>query len=116
VVGLGVRIVECLDDAGIRLSVAVWMSSSEFEDGRLVLSSTSLDQIDLLGAYEKVTLALQGHFSVQLPPILILSMRDPFIRELRRLFGKTKSVEGMRLGGQTVGNRFIEQAYVFRIR
>jgi hypothetical protein len=42
-------------------------------------------------------------------------MTDPFIRALRRLFGKTKSVEGMRLGGQMIGDRFVEDAYVYRI-
>jgi hypothetical protein len=42
-------------------------------------------------------------------------MADPSIRELRRLFGKTKSVEGMRLGGQVFGDRFVEDAYVYRI-
>jgi hypothetical protein len=49
------------------------------------------------------------------PPVMILAMSDPFIKELRRLFGKSKSVQGMRLGGQLVGGRFIEDAYVYRI-
>jgi hypothetical protein len=43
-------------------------------------------------------------------------MKDPFIRELRRIFGKTKSVEGMRLGGQLFGDRFIEDGIAYRIR
>jgi hypothetical protein len=34
---------------------------------------------------------------------------------LRRIFAKTKSVEGMRLGGQMIGDRFIEDAWVYRI-
>ena len=42
-------------------------------------------------------------------------MADPFVRELRRLFGKARSVEGMRLGGQMIGDRFVEDAYVYRI-
>ena len=43
-------------------------------------------------------------------------MNDPFIRVLRKIFGKTRSVEGMRLGGQMIGDRFIEDAYVYRVR
>jgi hypothetical protein len=39
-------------------------------------------------------------------------MKDPFIRELRNVFGKTASIEGMRLGGQSFGDRFIEDGYV----
>jgi hypothetical protein len=46
---------------------------------------------------------------------MIFPTKDPFIRELRRIFGKTKSVEGMRLGGQLIGDRFLEDAYVYQI-
>ncbi|SPE36536.1 conserved hypothetical protein [Candidatus Sulfopaludibacter sp. SbA3] len=46
---------------------------------------------------------------------MILPMADSFVKELRRLFGKTRSVEGMRLGGQLIGDRFVEDAYVYRI-
>jgi hypothetical protein len=47
---------------------------------------------------------------------MILPTKDSFIRELRKIFGKTKSVTGMRLGGQTFGSRFIDNAYVYRIQ
>jgi hypothetical protein len=50
------------------------------------------------------------------PALLILKMSDPFIRALRRLFAKAKSVEGMRLGGQLIGDRFVGDALVYRIR
>jgi hypothetical protein len=43
-------------------------------------------------------------------------MSDPFIRALRRILAKAKSVEGMRLGGQLIGDRFVEDALVYRIR
>jgi hypothetical protein len=34
---------------------------------------------------------------------------------LRKVFGKTSSVAGMRLGGQTWGNRFVDDAYALKI-
>jgi hypothetical protein len=92
------------------------MVSSDYDDWRLVLSSPSLDQTHLLKAYEKVAVILRDRFSMMLPPILILPTKDPFIRELRKIFGKAKDVNGMRLGGQTIGNRFIDNAYVYRIQ
>jgi len=49
------------------------------------------------------------------PTIFILPMTDPSVRALRRIFGKAKTVEGMRLGGQQIGNRWVEDAYVYRI-
>jgi hypothetical protein len=47
---------------------------------------------------------------------MIFPIKDPFIRELRRLFGKAKEVAGMRLGGQTIGERFVSDAYVYKIK
>jgi hypothetical protein len=112
----GWKIVSTLDAADIDPKVALWMSTPEYEDGRLVLASTKLDQSHPLRAYEAVADALKESFVYTLPPILILRMKDPFIKALRELFGKALSVEGMRLGGQTIGNRFVSEAYVYRIR
>jgi hypothetical protein len=70
----------------------------------------------MLKAYEKVAGILQTQFSQLLPPILILPTKDPFVKELRRLFGKASNVNGMRLGGQTIGNRFVANAYVYKIQ
>jgi hypothetical protein len=105
-----------LDAAGVKPVAALLMVSPEYGDWRLVLSSPSLDQTHQLKAYEKVAEILAGRFVYRLPPILILPTKDPFIRELRKIFGKAKDVTGMRLGGQTIGNRFIDNAYVYRIQ
>jgi hypothetical protein len=61
-------------------------------------------------------LAAQAIGLEQTPSLLILEMSDPTIRELRRLFGKTKTVEGMRLGLHMIGNRFVEDGIVFPVR
>ncbi len=115
-VNAGLKVLEALHAAEIKVAVALWMVSSDYDDWRLVLSSPSLDQNHPLKAYRKVAEALHDRFAYMLPPILILPTKDPFIRELRRIFGKAKDVAGMRLGGQTIGNRFISDAYVYRIQ
>jgi hypothetical protein len=99
------------------VNVALWAFLAEYEDWRMVIAGRQFDALDLRDAYRLVheTLALAGFTARNTPPILILRMSDPFIRDLRRLFGKTKSVEGMRLGGQLIGDRFVEEAYVYRI-
>jgi hypothetical protein len=43
-------------------------------------------------------------------------MQSAMIRELRNLFAATKDTYGMRLGGQTFGDKYIEDAFVYRIR
>jgi hypothetical protein len=49
------------------------------------------------------------------PPVVILQANDPFIRALRKKYGSPKSIEGMRLGGKSIANRFIEDAYTYRV-
>jgi hypothetical protein len=105
-----------LDEAKIKPVVALLAVLPEYGDWRLILSAPSLDQKHLLRAHEKVAEALHGQFPYRLPLIMILPTKDPFIRDLRKIFGKAKTVEGMRLGGQTIGNRFVDAAYVYRIQ
>lgn len=112
----GRKALKALDDAKLKITVALWMISSEYSDGRLVLSSPSLDQTHPLRSYEQVTQALHKHFVSLRSSILVLPTKDPFIRDLRRIFGKAKDVSGMRLGGQTIGNRYVSDAYVYRIQ
>ena len=110
------EVLTVLDDARIKQITALLAIFPEYGDWRVVLSSPSLDQTHQLKAYEKVVGILNGRFVYRLPPILILPTKDPFIRELRKIFGKAKDVTGMRLGGQTIGNRFVETGYVYRIQ
>jgi len=112
----GTKALKALDAAKLKISLALWMVSPEYSDGRLVLSSSSLDQTHPLRSYEQVTQALHEHLVHLRSSILVLPTKDPFVRELRRIFGKAKDVTGMRLGGQMIGNRFISDAYVYRIQ
>jgi hypothetical protein len=114
-IGAGSEALAALDAAGIKRLTALFILQPEYEEWRLVLSSPSLDMEQQLKAYETVARILAGRFVYRLPPMLVLPTKDPFIRDLRRIFGKAKNVTGMRLGGQTIGNRFISNAYVYRI-
>jgi len=111
------QVLAALDKAGLKVSVAVLVLLSEYEDWRLVLASRTFDAAGVLGAYRLVHRALDhAGFPVERQPsLLILRMNDPSIRALRRIFAKTKSVSGMRLGGQMIGDRFIEDGYAYRI-
>jgi hypothetical protein len=112
------EILSALERGGIPTDVALWAYLPEYEEWRLVLASRHLDQIDLKKVYGvlRTVLEREGITRERTPPVMIFRMKDPMIRSLRRIFGKAKSVEGMRLGGQVFGDRYIEDAYVFRIR
>lgn len=113
----GSEILRILDQAGIRVSVALWAVLEEYNDWRLLLASRRLDANRLLESYGLVNDALRaaGFPMEHKPSIVILAMTDPTVRELRRIFGKATNAEGMRLGGQQIGNRWVEDAYVYRI-
>jgi hypothetical protein len=113
----GSRILQILDDAQLELRVALWAYLDEYGDWRLVLSSRKFDELDIRKAFGLIHEALDaaGVSLEETPILVILRMNDPFIKTLRRIFGKTKSVEGMRLGSQSIGNRFLDDAFVYRI-
>ena|ERR1700691_1700243 len=113
----GAEILRILDEAGLKVLVALWVHLEEYADWRLLLCSKQFDGAGPLEGYGVLNAALDGAgFPMEKkPPVLILPMTDPFVRALRRYFGKATSVEGMRLGGQTIGNRWVEDAYVYRV-
>jgi hypothetical protein len=113
----GSRILQLLDEAGLQVKVALWAFLGEYEEWRLVLSSSKFDDGSLRDAYGLLHKALDaaGFPLEQTPTVVILRTSDPFVRSLRKIFGKAKGVEGMRLGGQTIGNRYLDDAYAYRI-
>ncbi len=114
----GLEIVHALDKSALPISVALWLYTPEHEDWRFVLASRRLDAAEPSAAYGLVhdALTAAGIPLERTPTLLILKMSDPFIRALRATLSKAKGVEGMRLGGQRIGDRFIEDALVFRVR
>ncbi len=113
----GAEILRILDGAKLKVSVALWALLEEYTDWRLVFASRQLDAAGPLEAHGMVNDALRAAgFPIEnKPSVLILPMTDPTVRALRRIFGKAKTVAGMRLGGQQIGNRWAEDAYVYRI-
>ena len=113
----GARILRILDDAGVKVSVALWVFLPDYEDWRFILSARKFDSVGQKDAYGLLhdTLDAAGFSLEDTPTVGIFRNTDPFIRSLRKIFGKAKSVEGMRLGGQTLGDHFVEDGYAYRI-
>ena len=116
-ISVGQDVVRALDDARLKVNVALWTHLPEYADWRLVLAGRQFDAAGLANYYPMLHDSLDpaGFTPYNTPLIQIMPMKDPFIRSLRKIFGKTQSVEGMRIGGQMIGDRFIEDGYVYRI-
>jgi hypothetical protein len=113
----GAEVLDILLRTDVKVSVALWLYAPEYAEWRLVLAGRTFDSLPLRAAYRLLNDTLdEGGIGVdEAPEIMILPMTDPFVKGLRRSFAKAKSVEGMRLGGQMIGDRFVEEAYVYRI-
>lgn len=110
-------ILRALDAAGIPITVALWLKKTDEDAWELVLSTPLYDKLGPSEAYLRLIKALSNEGPVVLRlPWRIEGNSNPFIRGLRKMFGKTASVEGMHLGGHMVGGQWIHDAYAYRIK
>ena len=114
----GGKVLEILDRAGMKIPIALWVHLPDYEDWRFLLASPQFDRAAPAKPYRLVRDALdkEGFPVEQTPTLLIYEMNTPFIRSLRRLYGKAKNTEGMRLGPETIGDRYLQDALVYRIQ
>ena len=113
----GREVLEALDRANIKVSVALWAYLSEYEDWRLIVSGRQFDSAGVGNAYKMLNDSLDSAgMAIEIAPVvMILPMTDIFIKGLRRMFAKSRNVDGMRLGGQLFGDRFVEDGVAYRI-
>jgi hypothetical protein len=106
----GLDVVKALERANIKVNAALWAVLPEYEDWRMVVASRQFDKLDFRGAHRLLgdALAPAGLTVYNTPTIMILPMSDSTIKDLRRQFAKAGNVEGMRPGGQMLGNRLLK--------
>jgi|SRR5580698_10731499 hypothetical protein len=116
-VQLGEKILGLLDAAKFPISVALWTLTEE--DGWKFVIGTPLYEKEGPGeAHRRLIVALRRDDpeSRDFDDVQLKTNRDPFVRELRRLFGKTASVKGMRLGSRYIGGVWLDDAVVYRVK
>ena len=114
----GQKVIDALDKDGKTPNVALWAKLPDYEDWRLVIASDRLDQSSSLSGYTEINAAIRkaGIPLNRKPSIFWRPMDKPFIQALRRTFASASDTYGMRLGGQMFGDKFLEDAFVYRIR
>ncbi len=114
----GKEVIDALDRDGKTPNVALWAKLPDYENWRLVIASDRLDQSSSRSGYSEINAALKkaGIPIHRKPSIFLRSMNKPFIQALRQAFASAKDTYGMRLGGQTFGDQYLEDAFVYRIR
>lgn len=114
----GQKVIDALDADGKNPNVALWAKIPDYEDWRLVIASDRLDQTSQFLGYTQINEALEkAQIPIHRQPTISLrSMDKPFIQDLRSIFSSAKDTYGMRLGGQMIGDKYLEDAFVYRIR
>jgi hypothetical protein len=114
----GKEVIDALDRDGKAPNVALWAKLPEYEDWRLVIASDRLRQSGSLYGYSQINSAMdKARIPInRRPKISMRPMNKPFIKALREIFGKAADVYGMRLGGQVIGDQYLEDGFVYRIR
>lgn len=117
-VQLGDKILAALDAAKFPVSVAIWILTEKNEGWKFVIGTPLYDRLRPLELHRKLIVALRKDDpeSRDFDDIQLRGNRDPFISGLRKLFGKTASVKGMRLGGHHIGDEWLDDAIVYRIK
>jgi len=114
----GDSVIDALDNAGKAPKVALWAKLPDYENWRLILASDRLDQKSPTSGYSEINEVMRKARipSSKQPTILLRPMDNPMIEALRRIFGDAEDTRGMRLGGQTFGDKYLEDAFVYRIQ
>jgi hypothetical protein len=97
----------------------LWLFGPESGEWHLVLATPRVDEIGLRRAYEelaRVTGRVPSNSVHQLSRIQLVSPKQPSYQALRSVFGKTASVEGVRLGNTQIGGLYINDAYLYEVR
>ena len=114
----GERVVDALDKAGKPPNVAIWAKLPDYEDWRLVIASDQLDQSSEFSGYSEINEAIReaGIPFHRKPTIFLRPMNNPMIQALRSDYASMSDNYGMRLGSQMFGDKYLEDAVVYRIR
>jgi hypothetical protein len=114
---LGAQVLRALDDAKLRVKIALWVHLPQYDDWRFAVYSRMLDTAGIREAFRLVDDALRaGGIPVQRTPIVMfLKANDPLVKGLRRMFPEREYVEGTRLNDQPVGDRWVNAAYLYRV-
>jgi hypothetical protein len=113
----GTEILQALDAAKYPYSVALWRFDEDADRWDLVVGTPVYDKLGIREAYRLFLEAIHdSRLTLGDIPLRLLGNRNPFVRSLRKIFGKAASVEGMQLGGQSIGGEWVDAAYVYRIK
>lgn len=112
----GRQVIRALDKAGITVRSALWLHDRESGDWRFLLAMPLVDKDGPLSTYKRIREILAEQ-SIDIPvwSIGVMGSTEAFPRTLK-LFIKTtpKAIDNIRFSGVVIGNKVVDDAYIYR--
>ena len=112
----GKTLLASLDKAGLEISAALWLLEEDTRSWRLLLASREFDRRGPRVLYSKVRNVLtHSAHPIPLENIHLVSTDHPLVRVLGQMVETGPGIAGIRMTGNTVNGRHLEEAYVYRL-
>lgn len=103
---------------GFPTSGVLWLYHPTSGEWHLIIATPQVDAVGPRRAYEELS-NLMARLPVDPRQVLrleVVSPTVPFYQALRRVFGKTASVEGAHLNNTQVDGVYFDRAYLYEVR
>lgn len=117
-IDVGEKLIEALDRSGLSVTAAYWLYSSETDSWRLMVASDLVDAEGPKAVYGHIDEVLRKELSdgdISLREISAISSKESLTKALRSAFRTRVGIHGVRMTRNTVGDHYIEDAYVYRV-
>ena len=115
----GKNLIEALDKSDFPLDGALWFYFADSDEWRFLLASPLVDEKGPKEAYaliQSVLAQLQPSLRISLKHISVLSPKSELIQLLRRAIRTGPGISEIRFTRNTINNKFIEDAFIYRIK
>ena len=118
-INAGRELTQGLDSAGLPVSGCLWLYKSESNLWRLVIASPEVTTSGPKKTYRKIRSVLSkmpdSGSQLTLHDISVVEETDSLISLLRSAIKTGNGIAGIRFSRNTVGGRFIDDAYIYRL-
>jgi hypothetical protein len=116
-IAAGAELTKALDRAQWPVGASFWLFDPEINLWRLVLASPKVDQEGPLKSYRHVNEVLRRmSIAVPLASVSVVSPNHPNVRAFQSVYPEDRDMKGRRVFRTAINGRFIDDAYVYRIR
>lgn len=117
----GEMLIRQLDECGFPVHSALWIYNSEAEQWRFVIASKKVTFIGYKQSYSKIkdiiSQQMPSSFGIRLHDISVTSPSNILIDTLSQAVQTAPdSISGIRFSNNSIGNSYIEDAYIYRLQ